>query len=78
MYVQQAVGYLLHDAGYECVESTEGKIAQLVATGDVHGVDLGLLGAASDALERSDVDVAVDLLQQSIAEAVAGREPVRG
>jgi hypothetical protein len=76
--VQQALAHLAHDAGPEGIDLAMEKVNDALETEDQEGVDVAGVEQGMHALEAGDVDQARTLLQNSIADAVAGRPLATG
>ena len=78
LLVQQALGHLAHDTSHEGVEAALEKVGDALETDDPEGVDVPTLERARAPLEADDVELARQLLQESIAEALHNPPPATG
>jgi hypothetical protein len=76
--IQQALAHLVHDSGPDGVDLAMEKVDDALATEDQEGVDVAGVRAGMAALEASQVEEALGLLQDSIAEAIADRPLATG
>lgn len=70
--VQQALAHLAHDTGPEGIDLAMEKVDDALETEDQEGVDIAELRQGMKALESGQVDRSRTLLQESIADALAG------
>jgi hypothetical protein len=76
--VQQALAHLAHNAGLEGIHLAMEKVGDALETEDQEGVDVAEVEQGMHALEAGQADEARTLLQDSIADAVAGRPLATG
>ncbi len=69
--VQQALGHLAHDQSTQGVMLALEKIDDVLATSDQQGVDISVVKRAQSELMAGRVEAGRELLQESIAAAVA-------
>lgn len=78
VFVQQALGHLVHDRGPTGVADAEAKVQETLSATDHEGVDLALVRQAQAALTAGRITVAQQSLQQSIAAAISQLKPATG
>jgi len=76
--VQQALAHLAHNAGDEGIHLAMEKVDDALLAEDQEGVDVAEVEQGMQALEAGQVDRARTRLQDSIAEAIAGRPLATG
>ena len=76
--VQQALAHLAHDPGPDGIDAAMEKVDDALATEDQEGVDVAEVRQGMSALESGNADEARALLQDSIAEALAGQQLATG
>jgi hypothetical protein len=76
--VQQALAHLAHDTGPDGIDLAMEKVNDALETEDQEGVAVDEVRQAMKALESGQVDHATTLLQDSIADALAGRPLATG
>ena len=78
LLIQQALGHLAHDTSHTGIDLAMEKVDDALSTEDQDGVDVAEVEKAMTALETGQVDLARDLLQSSITEAVSELSPATG
>lgn len=78
LLVQQALAHIAHDTSTEGIHEAMEKVEDALETVDQEGVDVAEVEDAMAALEAGDVDMARDLLQDSIEEALHDRPLATG
>ncbi len=76
--VLQALSFLVNEPGPNGTAQAGAMVEDALAAEDQDGVDVAALEQAQTALEAGDADQAQQLLQDSIAEAIAELEPAVG